>query len=425
MNKEDKWIKNWKERLEDYTEPAPEGLWAELENELEVPRRILPFYRRYGAAAAVASVVILSSVALWWHSSTADYVKQISEEIAVVDPLGEIGRLPGQEAGDKPVVAEHPFVQANVPVQAGPMMARAVVSAVTTAEAGQQGADENVIPHSQIEEQKQESTTASPVKEKEQEPVVRRSRYAYDFSSDKEDRRASRVAGRRWEVGLAVGNAPVATNDQVGGYKNLSAKASSMTMLTPAGGTISNAYSQLLARNIDDEVSSRTKHKMPITLGVSVRWHLNDRWSVESGLTYTKLSSEVWSGTERDFYASEQKLHYVGIPVKASYKLWENKLFAFYVSAGGAVEKSVSGKVNTTFTVNGIVKETQTEDLDVKELQWSVSSAVGAQVKLTRHLGLYIEPSLNYYFKDGSSVETIRKEHPLNFNLQTGLRLSY
>ena len=89
------------------------------------------------------------------------------------------------------------------------------------------------------------------------------------------------------------------------------------------------------------------------------------------------------------------------------------------------MEKCVSGKVNTTYTVNGLVEGQEQEDLKVKELQWSTSAAVGAQVKLTPHLGLYVEPSLSYYFKDGSSIETIRKEHPLNFNLQTGLRLTY
>ena len=152
---------------------------------------------------------------------------------------------------------------------------------------------------------------------------------------------------------------------------------------------------------------------------------MNEHWALESGLTYTKLSSELWSGAESDYYKSDQKLHYVGIPVKASYKIWANKRFVFYVSAGGAVEKCVSGKVNTACVVNNEVKSMEKEDLKVKELQWSLTSAVGAQVNLTPHLGLYVEPGLNYYIKDGSGVSTIRKEHPLNFNLQTGLRFTY
>jgi len=46
-------------------------------------------------------------------------------------------------------------------------------------------------------------------------------------------------------------------------------------------------------------------------------------------------------------------------------------------------------------------------------------------VNFTKHLGLYAEPGIAYYFDDGSQIETIRKEHPFNFNLQFGLRFSF
>ena len=54
-----------------------------------------------------------------------------------------------------------------------------------------------------------------------------------------------------------------------------------------------------------------------------------------------------------------------------------------------------------------------------------MTGAVGAQVNFTRQIGLYIEPGIAYYFDDGSDIETFRKEHPLNFNLQLGLRFSF
>ena len=63
-------------------------------------------------------------------------------------------------------------------------------------------------------------------------------------------------------------------------------------------------------------------------------------------------------------------------------------------------------------------------DLDIDRLQWSVSGGVGAQFHLTDKLGAYVEPGINYYFDDGVDIQTIRKEHPLNFNLKLGLRLN-
>ena len=90
MSKEkDKWSKSWKERLGDYQEPAPADLWAELERELNTPR-VIPFYRRYAAVAAIASIVVLSGVAVWWlNTSSSDYVRQVSETVAAVAPLEE------------------------------------------------------------------------------------------------------------------------------------------------------------------------------------------------------------------------------------------------------------------------------------------------------------------------------------------------
>lgn len=90
----------------------------------------------------------------------------------------------------------------------------------------------------------------------------------------------------------------------------------------------------------------------------------------------------------------------------------DTRHFTFYVSAGGAVEKCVYGKLGS---------EKQT----VKPVQWSVLGNVGAQYNLSSRWGLYVEPGVSYYFDDGSPVQTIRKERPCSFTLQAGLRICY
>ena len=109
---------------------------------------------------------------------------------------------------------------------------------------------------------------------------------------------------------------------------------------------------------------------------------------------------------------TEQKLHYLGIPLKANWNFLDKKLFTLYVSGGGMIEKCVYGKLGTE-------KET------VKPLQFSVSGAVGAQFNATKRVGIYVEPGVAYFFDDGSDVQTIRKENPFNFNIQAGIRLTY
>ena len=87
-------------------------------------------------------------------------------------------------------------------------------------------------------------------------------------------------------------------------------------------------------------------------------------------------------------------------------------MFSVYLTAGGAIEKCVYGKLGD---------EKQTVD----PVQLSVLGALGAQYNLSRRWGLYVEPGISYYFDDGSKVQTIRKERPCSFTLQAGLRLTY
>jgi hypothetical protein len=107
-----------------------------------------------------------------------------------------------------------------------------------------------------------------------------------------------------------------------------------------------------------------------------------------------------------------QRLHYVGIPLQINRNMLNIEQFAFYLSAGGMVEKCVSGKSGN-------------EVQNVKPLQFSLLGNVGVQYNVSKHVSAYLEPGVAYFFDDGSEVQTIRKERPLNLNIRVGMRLSY
>jgi hypothetical protein len=155
---------------------------------------------------------------------------------------------------------------------------------------------------------------------------------------------------------------------------------------------------------------TRLSHRLPVSVGVNVRKGLPAGFSVEAGVMYTQLVSDgVLAETSAHV---TQRLHYVGIPVRANWNFVDRRRFVAYLSAGGAVEKCVYGTQGS-------------EKITVDPLQFSVTAAVGAQLNLTKRLGVYVEPGVSHYFDDGSKVETIRKESSLNFTLQAGLRLMY
>lgn len=91
----------------------------------------------------------------------------------------------------------------------------------------------------------------------------------------------------------------------------------------------------------------------------------NARLSIESGLTYTRLSSDMKDGTEENHYTGEQKLNYVGIPVNVKYNAWSYKRFYLYGYAGVLVEKCVSGSITQQYVINNTTKKTEKQILIV------------------------------------------------------------
>lgn len=176
----------------------------------------------------------------------------------------------------------------------------------------------------------------------------------------------------------------------------------------------SNAY--FSAEPLQRDCKETTKHNMPVSFGATVSYALNDRLALTSGLVYTLATSSFEHGTSSNASKDEQTLHYVGIPLTASYTIWGNSWLKTYVNAGGQADFNVSAKVET---------EGHTADIDKDRAQLSVGAAAGVQLNVIKQMGVYVEPGVRYYFDNGSNVQTVFKEHPCNFSLQMGLRWNF
>ncbi|MBO7128348.1 MAG: outer membrane beta-barrel protein [Prevotella sp.] len=163
------------------------------------------------------------------------------------------------------------------------------------------------------------------------------------------------------------------------------------------------------------QTAEKAHHHQPIRFGFSLRYRFDDRWSVESGLTYTRLSADITNTVDGQTTATEQRLNYIGIPFNVQYLMWGSRYVNVYVAAGGLVEKMVKGSRTTQGTSNSV---------SIHPLQVSVNGALGAEFKFTEGLSLYAEPALNYYFDNHSAIPTFYQEKPLNFNLNLGLRFN-
>ena len=158
----------------------------------------------------------------------------------------------------------------------------------------------------------------------------------------------------------------------------------------------------------------RTHHKLPVKGGLSLRYSLDDRWSVQTGVNYSYHSSEIEMGGED----IDQHLHFIGVPVAVGYNVWGNRHVNVYLTAGGEVEKLVKGRRTVSYT-----GQQRNEDVKMSRPQLSVQMSAGAEYRATRAVSLYIEPGVSYHFDNGSGVSTIYSDKPFEFGLSMGVRV--
>ena len=254
---------------------------------------------------------------------------------------------------------------------------------------------------------------------KEEHPLMRRKALIAENVTTSPKKKSSSL-----NLGISVGNGLMGSGGISGAhdYMNMESPGIIVPGDSTNHSTDNRKQAALHARSASkinslDYQALEKKHRIPLVVGVSLRWALNEQWALESGLTYTMLSTDLSLGNQ----SGEQKLHYVGIPLKVSREVWSDKRWHVYAMAGGAVEKCVYGslKMNDKWNMSDV-----NQRLEVDELQWSIQASVGAQYRLAERVGVYVEPGVAYYFDDGSKIETIRKDKPLNFNLQVGLRFT-
>lgn len=435
-----------RQRLGNAEADVPEGLWDAIEQKLDAqpaaapqmtiaktPRRVV--LRRWAVAASVA---IVAGAGLWWYAHDDDTLPGGAKALGVVaydnaevnPAVSKRADRTGLSENYNLSVGSNSLNGSNVSV--GPNLSdgsnhsggsnhssgsNATMVAQYMSRRADGGADMVAMADddSKVEAklgQKEESraTARSMTNRRTQTTEMKRSAVTAMMRSASTEEHFSRRAangGSKWQFG-------VGTSGNMTRYSStngiMPVRYSDVAM---AQGS-SNAYFN--AEPLQRDCKETTKHNMPVSFGATVSYALNDRLALTSGLVYTLATSSFEHGTSSNASKDEQTLHYVGIPLTASYTIWSNSWLKTYVNAGGQADFNVSAKVET---------EGHTTNIDKDRAQLSVGAAAGVQLNVIKQMGVYVEPGMRYYFDNGSNVQTVFKEHPCNFSLQMGLRWNF
>ena len=428
------WQKDIHDRLGSYEKDAPEGLWEGIRRELpklndggmltHKPQRKAAFrmWRMAGVAAA-ASVALVIGYSFLGNdvqdninipTNTTKHPNMLASN---KKPLGnEPTGVCAEQAthSEDNLLAEQPTL-ANVSTKQ-PTLASASTEQPTLASASTETDVKEIGSKEENSKEENKQTETKTAKREDSYVLPQNPDNNLLAFNDMTERRGDEDAPSRWSVstGAMGGLGASGTTTAYGDHLVFSSPGVADTKDSP--------MLDMNTINRDIETKTEYEHHLPIRIGLSVAYALTDRMSISSGLTYTRLSSDIKDASRESKYIGEQRLHYVGIPVNVSYKVASFRWLGLYGTAGVLAEKCVSGTTDEGYVENNTMKYTNTHDISSKPLQMSVNAGVGIQFDFIDNVGIYAEPGLSYYFDDGSALQTIYKEKPLNFNLNVGVR---
>lgn len=171
-------------------------------------------------------------------------------------------------------------------------------------------------------------------------------------------------------------------------------------------------------------IEQREHHDKPISFALSMQKTLSGRWSLETGVQYSLLSSRFSMGENGYNVRSRQRIHYLGLPLRMSYRWMEYKRLAAYSSAGAVMHIPVYGTMHTSYLVNWQSKHTSHDRL-TPPLQWQLGASVGVQYRLAPHASLFAEPTFSWFIPNGSEIHTAWTERPVMVTCPLGIRVTW
>lgn len=181
----------------------------------------------------------------------------------------------------------------------------------------------------------------------------------------------------------------------------------------------------VLRQGVSEDANLTSEHhNQPVKWGVTVSYKLNSRWSLQTGVTYSYLKSTFTHHNGQQDEDTEQRLHYVGVPVSVSYSIWHNRYLNVYATTGGEVERLVKGKADSQG--KGLGNQTVPVRRNIKDSRpvFSVNAAAGIELHTSPSISFYAEPGVSRHFNNGNGVRSAYTSKPTNLSISVGVRVN-
>lgn len=419
-SREDQWTQRLRDHLADIEAPVPDDLWEKIEARLPkevaspTPKkeaRIVPLWARWAAAAViVGGLVILWNVksGIWNENSLLSSKSETTKKTSA-EKTPALMKSKKSEESESSESIEQGVKAPTLLAEEMPMESEKKVEETPLVPiSSEEKPNEPILPVSSEEKSNESIQPISSEKkpkdsEKSPENVIRE--LNQKIAAYKQHRRGSATINLYASNGFgnqSYRNGVLMSQELLSNYDYYRNPDSHGTRV---------GNSPVYLANHEE----RQNFYQPISFGLSVNIPISSKFSVSTGVVYTRLSSDFTSIANSLVYERQQKLHYVGIPLTVQYNVWQWYGLNVYATAGGQADFNVKAYMTTEGTETKLEKD---------NWQWSVNAALGVQYNFIPQLGIYVEPGIKHYFNNGSHIQNYFKHRPTNFNLQIGLRLN-
>lgn len=408
--------------LGEHTETPSEGTWRNIERKMG-RRRTFTILKWSGAACTAAAAVIVAFMLLRHGVSEQEGIRVVSrEEFENIAEAGTNVAEPGTSETEENISGENAGATGSDAMTGGDAISARIQSSA----------------HSHTVAAVSDDRNADTVSETENAGNT----YTIDWSDFTENAEDGQVPDDAVQ-GNHSGNEGISTawrpaSDDIHSRQG---KKSGMVLDigstaeagTFANGIVSPANTRYMRKmngfRVDPNINKRDtvlerktgKYSVPVSVGISAKIRLSERFDLGIGVNYTVMSRKLAGEFNGNYYSDIRNIQqYVGIPLSIYFNIVQSKRVAFYVQAGGAVERSVSDQYRMTEANNNVITHRE----PAKGVQLSVSAGIGIEYWFTDFIGIYLDPTLRYYF-DNYQAKSIRTDQPLQTGFELGMRFKF
>ena len=379
MDKRD-WTEELRERMDSYSEAAPEGLWDAISRKRAARKRAAAWWYSAGgllAAAAVAALVLLLRPVSPDPSLPA-------EQARLAESVTEVPEVPAIPATESSSVSETGD-SAHQPLPETPAVSETGDSAHRTSFPAATG--EPAAPAATVPLRKTRGTRPASVQ-------------------------------IRVSSGSCLAQAAGSTTTGYGFPDTPGLKAAPATKATGSSGS---GLAQMLSRNKASTTASQ--HTQSARLAFLLHYDTGTRWGVETGLTGTTLRSTFDTQAGIKSSCTTRTLQYMGIPLFATFRALEWKKLSGYLSAGPMYEFCTNSYEYTSDYISGSSVSSDSKSLNCADHKWSLNIGAGMELGFGKNSAVFVQPGFSWHIPDDSALESFYTEHPASFSLSFGYRL--